>query len=309
MKHLEQEKISVIVPVYKVEPYLRRCIDSILAQTHQSFELILVNDGSPDNCGAICDEYAAKDDRITVIHQENGGLSAARNAGIDWVFENSDSQWITFVDSDDCVRPQLLEHLHQAAVSTGLSLSICNPQHFSDWPNVEDALFDEVNIKVASGKELCRSLYCDKHLIYVAAWGKLYHRNLFREFRFPVGKINEDQYLVPQLIYTAGQAALVSNKYYCYLHNRSGSIMNEDFSIRRFDEADGVTACIRFYESHGDEELVQLATAVRDRMRNNCLLASWKRGLWREIPKEHRPTFLQGCKILAGGLMRKLLKK
>ncbi|MCD7802997.1 MAG: glycosyltransferase [Clostridiales bacterium] len=101
-------EISVIVPVYKVEPYLRRCVDSILNQTFQDFELILVDDGSPDHCPAICDEYAGRDSRIVVIHQKNAGLSAARNAGIDWVFANSDSKWISFVDSDDWVTPTYL---------------------------------------------------------------------------------------------------------------------------------------------------------------------------------------------------------
>ena len=86
--------ISVIVPVYKVEPYLNRCVDSILRQTYQDFELILVDDGSPDRCGEICDEYARQDGRVHVIHKENGGLSDARNAGIDWVEANSDSQWL-----------------------------------------------------------------------------------------------------------------------------------------------------------------------------------------------------------------------
>ena len=109
-------QISVIVPVYKVEPYLRRCVDSILAQTFTDFELILVDDGSPDNSGAICDEYAQKDARVHVIHQENGGLSAARNAGIDWVFAHSDSQWLTFVDSDDWVHPEYLERLYHAVL-------------------------------------------------------------------------------------------------------------------------------------------------------------------------------------------------
>ena len=93
--------ISVIVPVYKVEKYIHRCIDSILGQTFTDFELILVDDGSPDNCGAICDEYAAKDSRVVVIHQENDGVSSARNAGIDWSFANSDSIWMAFVKIDN----------------------------------------------------------------------------------------------------------------------------------------------------------------------------------------------------------------
>ena len=111
--------ISVIVPVYKVEKYIHRCVRSILGQTYADFELILVDDGSPDNCGVICDEYAAKDSRVVVIHQENGGLSAARNAGIDWVFANSDSQWLSFIDSDDWVHPEYLQRLLDAATYAG----------------------------------------------------------------------------------------------------------------------------------------------------------------------------------------------
>lgn len=113
------ETISVIVPVYKVEEYLPACIESILAQTHEDFQLILVDDGSPDRCGAICDEYAAKDNRIVVIHQENAGVSAARNAGLDWVFANSESRWLNFIDSDDVVSPVYLETLYRHAVTNG----------------------------------------------------------------------------------------------------------------------------------------------------------------------------------------------
>ena len=107
-------KISVIVPIYNVEKYLRRCVDSILNQTFSDFELILVDDGSPDNCGKICDEYAVKDRRIVVIHQKNGGLSTARNAGIDWAFVNSNSQYLSFIDRDDWVHPDFLEFLYRA---------------------------------------------------------------------------------------------------------------------------------------------------------------------------------------------------
>lgn len=117
--------ISVIVPVYKVEPWLWRCVDSILAQTYTDFELILVDDGSPDNCGAICDEYAAKDSRVHVIHQKNGGLSAARNAGIDWVFAHSDSRWLTFVDSDDWLYPETLQFLLRDAAEKDIAKQAC----------------------------------------------------------------------------------------------------------------------------------------------------------------------------------------
>ena len=107
-------KISVIVPVYNVEKYIHKCLDSILKQTFTDFELILVDDGSPDNCGNICDEYAKKDNRIFVVHKKNGGLSAARNSGIDWAFQNSDSEFITFIDSDDTIAENYLEKFMNA---------------------------------------------------------------------------------------------------------------------------------------------------------------------------------------------------
>ena len=106
--------VSIVVPVYKVEKYLKRCVDSILAQTFTDYELILVDDGSPDNCPEICDELAEKHSQIYVIHQKNGGLSAARNSGIEWALKNSESEWITFIDSDDWIHPQYLESMLNA---------------------------------------------------------------------------------------------------------------------------------------------------------------------------------------------------
>ena len=119
-------EISVIVPVYKVEKYIKRCIDSILIQTFQDFELILVDDGSPDKCGQICEEYSQKDKRIVVLHRENGGLSAARNTGIEWIFENSRSQYLTFIDSDDWIHPQYLEILLQVLKKNNVAVSVAD---------------------------------------------------------------------------------------------------------------------------------------------------------------------------------------
>ena len=125
---IKQQKplISVIVPVYKVEKYLKKCVDSLICQSYPNLEIILVDDGSPDNCGKICDEYAKKDDRVVVNHKENGGLSDARNAGLDWIFSNSDSEYVTFIDSDDWVSEYYLEKMYSALMSDGADLSICN---------------------------------------------------------------------------------------------------------------------------------------------------------------------------------------
>lgn len=116
--------ISIIVPVYKVENYLQKCIDSILAQTFRDFELILVDDGSPDRCPELCDAAAEKDSRIRVIHQKNGGLSAARNAGLD----AARGGWIAFVDSDDAIEPEMYEALHDSAVKENADVAVCNFQ-------------------------------------------------------------------------------------------------------------------------------------------------------------------------------------
>ena len=126
--------ISVIVPVYNVEIYLHRCVDSILAQTFTDFELILVDDGSPDNCGAICDEYAKKDSRVRVIHKENGGQSSARNRAI----EAAQGEWIHFVDSDDLIHPQMLEILYRAAQESGANISACS---YTEAEDVENSFF------------------------------------------------------------------------------------------------------------------------------------------------------------------------
>lgn len=119
------ELISVIVPVYKVEPYLERCIKSILEQTYSHFELILVDDGSPDKCGEICDNYAKKDTRIRVVHQDNAEVSKARNVGIELALENEESEWISFIDSDDWIHPKYLEHLYNAVKEMATEISAC----------------------------------------------------------------------------------------------------------------------------------------------------------------------------------------
>ena len=163
-------KISVIVPVYKVEPYLRKCVDSVLGQTFKDFELILVDDGSPDNCGKICDEYAAADDRVKVIHQANGGLSAARNAGIDWVMAYSKSEYITFIDSDDWVADTYLERLYEG-VGLGAEISVVGMARAFDENTIASAenpsMFNQLvyrviaedDINIQKGAELLGESY------------------------------------------------------------------------------------------------------------------------------------------------------
>lgn len=207
-------KISVIVPVYKVEEYLRRCVDSILNQTFQDFELILVDDGSPDDCPKICDEYAQKDNRVFVIHKENGGLSDARNKGIDWAFENSDSEWITFIDSDDWVHEQYLEFLYKGVIENNCEISSC--RYYSTKGELPEE--KEGEIKVLSPEEF----WTMPNSNAVMAWGKLYKKTLWKKYRFPKGKIHEDEYTTYKLLFSVDKICAIDKELYYYYYNESG---------------------------------------------------------------------------------------
>ena len=237
-------KISVIVPVYKVEKYIHKCVDSILAQTFSDFELILVDDGSPDNCGKICDEYSEKDDRVVVLHKENGGLSDARNAGLDWVFEHSDSGWITFIDSDDWLRPTYLEALLNAA--DGKKLSICGFQIATDSDHIEPYK------KYGLQKDTPENLYCKNNVNAVVAWGKLYPRDCFINIRYPKGKIREDEYVTYLILFKYSNIAIVDEPLYIHLKNLEG-IGHSGWIPQKMDVFPAVEAQIKFFKDNGFE--------------------------------------------------------
>lgn len=239
-KRYNMALISVIVPVYKVEDYIRRCVDSVLGQTFQDFELILVDDGSPDNCGTICDEYAGKDSRIHVIHQKNGGLSAARNTGMDWMFENSDSQWLTFVDSDDWIHSKYLEYLLKAVEDTKcmLGAGYVFQTAGDDFP--EDISPTPVLIT-------CDDYYCGSYSggVQSIACAKLYAKELFRELRYPVGKLHEDEFTTYKAVYASGQVAVIPVPIYAYYQNPEG-IVRSQWNPRRMDGVYAVEEQMRF---------------------------------------------------------------
>ncbi len=244
-------QISVIVPVYKVEPYLRRCVDSILGQSFTDFELILVDDGSPDGCPAICDEYAAKDSRILVIHQENAGLSAARNAGIDWVFANSGSQWLTFIDSDDWVHPEYLQRLLAAAETMGCSLSVCG------LLRTEGGALPEGLQETQAERLTANEFYCNRageHFSPAAACAKLYFRELFLHLRFPVGKFHEDEFTTYQTVYRAGEVAMCTQLLYAYYTNPAG-IMHTQWSPRKMDAVEAYERQLAFAKASQNDIL------------------------------------------------------
>lgn len=232
--------ISVIVPVYKVEDYIHRCVDSVLGQTFQDFELILVDDGSPDNCGTICDEYAGKDSRIHVIHQKNGGLSAARNTGMDWMFENSDSRWLTFLDSDDWIHNKYLEYLLAAAEENCCRLSGCYDFCTEGDPFPE--IIPQKSVCVSSDEYYCGNV-CGG--VSSATCGKLYARELFESLRFPVGRLHEDEFTTYKAIYASGKVAVAPIQLYAYYQNPEG-IVRSQWNPRRMDGVYAVEEQMRF---------------------------------------------------------------
>lgn len=245
--------ISVIVPVYKVERFLSRCIDSILAQTYEDFELILVDDGSPDGSGAICDAYAERDSRIHVIHQKNGGLSAARNTGIDWAFANSGSRWLAFVDSDDWVHPEYLRMLYRAAEETACKISACG-FYKTDGKSFPDDLDCSV-FCLSADDYYCGSTHDG---LTAVAWNKLYHKSLFQKLRYPIGKLHEDEFTTYQAVYQAGRVGVTPARLYAYYQNPDG-IMRSDWNPRRMHVLEAFEQQIAFAKETGNTRLLEKA--------------------------------------------------
>ncbi len=246
--------ISVIVPVYKVEEFLSRCVDSILCQSYADFELILVDDGSPDNCGQLCEDYARRDSRIHVIHQENGGLSAARNSGIDWAFANSASRWLAFVDSDDWVHPDFLKVLYETAEQTLCKISVCDFFRTSGEDFPEQPYNTAMRIAAAD-------FYCGDYQNgqTAVAWNKLYHKSLFKKLRYPVGKLHEDEFTTYQAVYQAGAVGVTPMVLYAYYQN-PGGIMKSPWSPKRMHTLQAFEQQIAFAQSRGDERLLKKAS-------------------------------------------------
>lgn len=249
-------EISVIVPVYKVEPYLRRCVDSILAQTFSDIEVILVDDGSPDGCPAICDEYARLDKRVKVIHQKNQGVSAARNAGLNWVFANSDSQWISFVDSDDWVHPQFLEYLHRAAVENDVSVSIC------EYQVTEDYIIDR-EIKVYQSERWNVADIYKNHIyreLLGVCWNKLYKAKSLKTIRFSEElSYSEDAVFVNSIFSNLISVALSHGYYYYYYVNKS-SVTHQKYTSK---EILGILALQKQYQQFESQKQYEMAQACR----------------------------------------------
>lgn len=215
--------VSVIVPIYNTEPYLRKCVDSILTQTYCDIECILVDDGSPDNSGKICDEYAQNDSRVRVIHKINGGLSDARNAGIDV----ATGEYLMFVDSDDYIMPETVEKLVNALAGNAAEISLCSFALVNEeCCEIEETIGQSpIKDETLSGLQVISRYTEEGGWYYVVAVAKLYRKECFNNVRFPKGKIHEDEFVAHRLMGQCEKVVCISEKLYRYVQ-RDNSIMH-----------------------------------------------------------------------------------
>lgn len=225
----KDDLISVIVPIYKTEKYLEQCVTSIRNQTYSNIEIILVDDGSPDQCPEICDRIAKEDSRIVVIHKENGGLSDARNRGIDVASGN----WIFFVDSDDKIHKDTLNLMYESVLANNSDMAVCQYERVTSFPKTDKEIVGE-NVIGISNMDMLRMLcYCENEDCVIAC-NKLTKKSIWNDLRFPVGRIHEDEYVAAEVIYRAKKISYVKEQLYYYLQ-REGSI-TENVSLKGYQD-------------------------------------------------------------------------
>lgn len=252
------ELISIILPIYNVEKDLSRCIESILAQTYTEFEMILVDDGSPDRCGEICDRYAQEDTRIQVIHKKNGGVSEARNAGLD----AAQGKYICWVDPDDYIHPQYLETLYRIMQESKADVVVCDYKTYYPGEEKEIAPIDQIPTYEEISE---RNLYDDdfltnKRVKYVIIWNKLVKAELYNGIRYPIGKVHEDNYTTYKLLDQANKIVYTEQPLYYYMMRDKSITHDVGFSDKRFHILLATGEEIEYFHAKGNQRMVELLT-------------------------------------------------
>ena len=251
---MDKPLISIIVPIYKVEKYLERCVQSIVDQTYKNLEIILVDDGSPDNCPAMCDAWAKRDCRIKVIHKENGGLSDARNAGM----AIANGELMGFVDSDDWIAPDMYQHLHDLLDADDSDIAACGVEMV--WEDgTPSRMLTKSGCCVLDREEAMRAII-EESWLKQPVWYKLYRTALIRDILFPVGKYHEDVFWSYQAVARARKVS-VSDKIGYYYFQRSGSIMGESYSLKRLYSLEAKVLRLTYVQEHFPQ---LVPTAQRD---------------------------------------------
>lgn len=241
--------ISVIIPAYKIEEYLSNCIKSVQNQTYNNLEIIVVIDGSPDRCKEIADNYAKKDSRIQVISKENGGLSDARNVGIDL----AKGDYIVLVDGDDYIQKDMIALMYRALLEQDGDMTICNIRVVdSNQKEVQDESSPAtIKNEVLSKEELYDRLSVTPNWFYVVAWNKLYKRELFQSIRFPKGKVHEDEFVIHHLVSKANRIVCIADKLYNYVQVKT-SITHNSYDISHMDKVEAFIERAEFFLNNNE---------------------------------------------------------
>ena len=316
-------EISIIVPVYRAEKYLNACVDSILRQTYADFELVLIEDGSPDQSGAICDEYAQKDDRVRVIHQPNQGQAAARNHALPM----TQGRWLCYVDSDDMIHPQMLEHLYRAAVESGAGISMCQfleaPEPPENYEQPADFSYQLLTMDEPTLTELHDR---DQYPGWVAC-AKLIRRQCVEGYPFQTGRVYEDNEAVTRWLLPAKTLAMLPTQLYFYRTNPESTTKSQ-FSLKKLDYLWALESMIGYFQSVGYHTLAQrflaryveaVASAcygVRNELKRpelaNGILADVQKFLSREkvkLTRQEKLSLLEAAHPNAMGAFWKMAEK
>lgn len=233
-------EISVIIPVYNAEKYIRRCVDSILAQSFKDYEVILINDGSTDASLSLCAGYSEQDERVLVLNKKNGGAASARNLGLDFVCEHGNSNWICFIDIDDYVHEQYLERLLSAAIEQNTCISMCSYE-------VTDKESFSAELKEIPPKSVrTEALWCKRQINCTVPFSKLFKKNLFRDIRFPEGIIHEDEFTLYRVLFKCNKIAFLDLPLYAYYQTET-SVMRGEWTPRHMSEPDGLLEQLSFF--------------------------------------------------------------
>ncbi|MCF2649149.1 MULTISPECIES: glycosyltransferase [Bacillaceae] len=254
-------KVSVIVPIYKVEKYLSKCIESIINQSYSNLEIILINDGSPDNCGNICDAYSRIDNRIQVIHKKNGGLSDARNEGL----KIASGEYISFIDSDDYIDKDFYKILIDLIRNSNADAAQCSYKKITENGNLSyknDILEDKNDENISlHNLDILNSLYGNEEITVIwNVWNKLYKRELLRDIYFPKGKLHEDVFTTYKILYRAKMMVSTNKQLYFYTQ-RASSIMGR-FNVKHLDVLEAYVEQVYFYDKKGLKELKRRAANI-----------------------------------------------
>lgn len=309
---MNEELISVIVPVFRVEQYLDKCLESIVSQTYKNLEIIIVDDGSPDSCPIKCDQWKEKDSRIKVLHKKNGGLSDARNRGIDIATGN----YLLFVDSDDYVSSSMIEKLYKLLKKTNAEISICNYFRVEENGTMTK---EKINLscQTYSGHEiLTQKIFEEIAWWWSIAWNKLYKKDLFDGLRYKNGKYHEDEFIMHEIFHKCSLVACTEEPLYYYIQ-RPGSIMSQQTSIKRLDAAEAYFNRALFFEENqydlltiektihkGIEEFQKFFYRNPKAYRGECrqkvklIQKQFQRVCAIDFDSKYRRLFLKNCKSL-----------